>query len=511
MNDDYDNNSNQFHDDDSQDNSTVASASLIDEDNGYQPSNSRKRKRGQDSLLDQQHVLYADQLLDYFITSASDNSKMWEDPPVPPEPFQVDRPIDDQAHTALHWAAAMGDIDVVRFCLERGASPFARNRRGETPLIRAVLFTNNYEKDTMLKLVHQLVVSVQEHDMHKGTVLHHIAMTTNSRAKKRCARYYVDIVLNKMAETFTPQEFTRFVNLQDANGDTALHIVARHEARKCIRALQGRGVRGDIHNHRGETADHILQSQHPLHHDIASSSPLGPDLNALNGHEIVKVPKPGPASHYHSQSARSFSQSFGPIAQDKSLQVALAFDSEIRDKDDDLQEGQRLHQQVEKERHQVRQATFRHLTDQTDTYDEEEFQRMRVEEEKLQAEIESLSEQIQHRELHHAVRSEEHNLPPSAHRKNSTSAIVLDENDLDDRYRAGIALAVEQSKRRKLTTDVAEAQGSAGMSLHGEALKRLVSVTCGVPADEVPVLAPELLDELQQSKIDVGNEVVALA
>ncbi len=504
---DYDNISTQLHDDDSPDNSTIASASFMDEDdrytgNQYDPP-SRKRKR------DQEHILYADELLDYFMLSSSDTPLLHLAPPVPPEPFEVNRPIDDDAHTALHWSASMGDIEIVRFFIDRGADVFVRNKRGETPLIRAVLFTNSYEKNTMPSLVQLLISTIREHDNHGGSILHHIAMTTNSLAKKRCARYYLDILLNKMAEICTPAEFTRLVNLQDAQGDTALHIVARHNAKKCIRSLQGRGVRGDLMNASGETADRIIQSQRAMRQDFVSSSPAQ-DFNAANGHELIRATKVGPASHYHSQSGRSFSQSCMDMVKDKSAEVSLALDSEIKQKDDDLEEGQRLVQNVDHQLHSVRQGIFRHMQEGADSYDnEEEEHRLQEEERRLIAEGESLSEQIQHRELHHAVRSEEQALPPSAHRR--SSGAISNDHELEEQKNAALGLAEQQIKRRKLTSDVVAAQAAAGMSGNGEALKRLVSSTCGVPIHDVSALAPELLDELQQSKMEVGNAVATPA
>ena len=475
--------------------------------NQYGPS-SRKRKRGQDNQMDQQHMMYADALLDYFMISASDDITMKQMSfPRPPPGFEYDRPIDDQRHTALHWGAAMGDLDVVRNFLDHRADPFVRNKSGETPLIRAVLFTNNHEKDTMPRLVSLLSRTIDKYDTHNATVLHHIVMSTNSLAKKRCARYYLDIVLNKMAEILSPSDFSTLINFQDVNGDTALHIAARHNAKKCIRALQGRSARGDIFNSNNETADHILQSSRSIRHDYISSSPQ-PDFGAANGNEIVKVPKAGPANLYHSQSARSFSESVNTITQDKGLQVSLALESEVREKDEDLVEGQRLQQQLEHERHQVRQATYKHIAEGADHYDEEEEQRYREEEKMLRNANASLSEQIQHKELHHAVRSEEQSLPPSVHKSNGAAP---DENELEERRKAALELGAEQSKRRKLTNTVVEAQGAAGMSVHGEKLKRLVSVTCGVLVEEVPALAPELLEELQESKMDIGSELALAA
>ena len=509
---DYDNISTQLHDDDSQDNSTVASASFMDEDDRFVGNQydapSRKRKRSLD-VIDQQHILYADELLDYFMLSASETPLLHLPPPIPPQPFEVNRSIDDQGHTALHWGAAMGDIEIVRFFIERGANLFARNKRGETPLIRAVLFTNNYEKQTMPSLVQLLISTIREHDNHGGTILHHITMTTNSLAKKRCARYYLDIVLNKLSEICTPQEFSRLVNMQDNSGDTALHIVARHNAKKCIRSLQGRGARGDLENANREIADRVIQGQRAIRQDFISSSPA-PDFGAANGHELIATSKPGPSSHYHSQSARSFSQSFDEMAQNRSIQLALAYDCEIKRKDEDLEEGHRLVQNVDHQLHSVRQSTFGLLQNGVEGYDnEEEEHRLREEERRLIAESESLSEQIQHRELHHAVRLEEQALPPSAHRK--PNGTMHDEHELGEQKIAALGLAEQQNKRRKLTSDVVLAQGAAGMSGNGETLKQLVSNTLGVPIDDVPTLAPELLVELQQSKMDVGNEVATLA
>ena len=472
----------------------------MDEDDRYPGDRydppSRKRKR------DQEHILYADELLDYFMLSQAE-APLHLDPPVPPEPFEVNRPIDDQAHTALHWGAAMGDIRIVRDFLDRGADPRARNKRGETPLIRAVLFTNNFERETMTHLVQLLLSTIREHDNHGGSLLHHIAMTTNSAAKKKCARYYLDIVLNKMSEVFTAQEFGRVVNMQDASGDTALHIVARYYAKKCIRALQGRGVRGDLKNHKGETADRIIQAQRAIRQDFISSSPV-PDFSAAVAHDRIKVSKSESASHYYSPAARSFNQSFNEMAQNKALQVSLALDSKTKQIDEDLEEGQRLVQNVDHQLHGVRQGIFQHLQEGVDSYDnEEEEARLREEVRRLTADGESVSEQIQHRELHHAIRSEEQALPPSAHRKPNGS--MSSDHELEELKEAALGLAELQHERRRLTSAVVAAQGAAGMSVNGEALKQIVSSLCGVPMDHISTLAAELLEEMQQSKMDMGE------
>ena len=96
------------------DNETVISESMLgDADmlDSYSTGGGRKRKRGIDqmSLLDQQHQIWADQLLDYFMLLYHESAVSW---PEPPQSINLDRPIDEKGHAAMHWAAAMGDVGV---------------------------------------------------------------------------------------------------------------------------------------------------------------------------------------------------------------------------------------------------------------------------------------------------------------------------------------------------------------------------------------------------------------
>lgn len=119
-------------------------------------------------------------------------------------------------------------------------------------------------------------------------------------------------------------------------------------------------------------------------------------------------------------------------------------------------------------------------------------------------------EQIQHKELHSIIRGEEQRLP-TAERPPKDAVRKYNDVELEEQKNAALELGGEQIKRRKLTSMLVEAQGAAGMSQHGEKLKNLVSLVCGVPIDEVSGLVPELLEELQESKMELGSEVVGMA
>ncbi|KAL9099236.1 MAG: hypothetical protein Q9163_005240 [Psora crenata] len=512
MSDDYDNISAQLHDDGSQDADTVDSASYIDADEGYgnlyTMGSSRKRKRGQHDVEDQQHMVFADALLDYFILSSSEGPSVHSAlPPQIPPNFEVNRPIDDHWHTALHWAAAMGDLNIIRLLIQRNADLAARNKRGETPLIRAVLFTNNFEKQSMDDMMPLLRDTVTDLDHHGASVLHHIVMTTNSRMRRKCALYYLDVVLNTICRICPPQEFTRIINLQDKSGDTALHIAVRYGAKRSVRVLQERGAQGDIHNRRGETADQILASMDAVRQDLISSSPPAPNICLTNGLDIGQGAGSCTATHYRTEPARSFSQSFDMLSQEKGLQVALSLDAEAKEKDDILEEARQALDKAEEERHRVRQATSRLITEEVVDDDEEELRGLQKEYEAQAAEAMSYSEHLQHRELHRTVRDEELALPKEAHfiKSNGSKA---DEQVIEERTRAAVDLALEQNKRKQLTATVVEARASAGMGPHGEAMKQLVSLTMGVAKEEVTMsLVDDLWEELDGSKMDVRANV----
>ncbi|KAI9823709.1 MAG: hypothetical protein M1832_002266, partial [Thelocarpon impressellum] len=419
--DEYDAASTQLHDEDTPDNTTVAS---YDDDDvlqmSQQSTGSRKRKRaGQaaTSHSDEQHVAYADELLDYFMLASSDAPLPHVKPPSPPEHFSVDRAIDEQGHTALHWAAAMGDIAVVRDLLSRGASMAAASNNGETPLMRAALFTNNYEKQTMPKLVHLLFDTVEATDYFGSTVFHHIAATTSSRSKFLCARYYSDTVANRLSESLSGEEVSRVLDMQDSHGDTALTIAAGFGASKCVRSLVGHGASSQIRNRDGETADKLLaqlQARKRERFPMASSSPFQaasapPTTSTLLAPPPLD-PEPPPQAH-RSDAAAALSSTFTPLLLSKSQKLAAAYDAELLERDADLREARRLQAGMADELTAVRQQTFVLLTaDQDAGLDALEHARLAA----LEAESAALLELAQARELGALVAAEEAAVPAAA-------------------------------------------------------------------------------------------------
>ncbi|KAL9600210.1 MAG: hypothetical protein Q9219_003353 [cf. Caloplaca sp. 3 TL-2023] len=538
--DQYEGISAQLNDDESIGHSEIGSETFMgEEDMIYrQQPGSRKRKRAQEQdFMEQQHTYYADSLLDYFMLSDSDRLYRLE-PPAPPEGFMVNRPIDDQGHTALHWGAAMGDIDTIRMFIARGARVDAVNVRGETPLIRAVLFTNNHEKETMSKLVDILQDTIMDRDRYGATVLHHVAMTTKSGSRKKSARYYLNVLLTKLADVLSPREFTHFLESRDQNGDTAVHIVARHNARKCVRTFLGRGVSTDIPNINNETAAEILQRSNAYYRvddfAVASSSPVqrpssGGNFLAVNGnnnnngnpdHRLGTSQKTSSSSfhntinnnnnassQYSSHSAQSFTQSFGPMVNDKALQVNLAMEDELRQMDKSYADANAMIEQTARERDTVKKEALRLLGElegpDGGNAEDEDLGRLRQEYEVYVKANESLLEQDQHRVLHHEVRVREERLRNDPI-ESSSSGEDKNNNKTASQHQAKLEaakeLAKQQARRRELCKEVVQAQAVAGMGETGGMLRRLVGACLGIEGEDVGALVPEVLKELEVGK-----------
>lgn len=336
--------------DDTPDNVTIASASYMDEDHfdmSHMSTGHRKRKREEQlqDLTEQQHAVYRDELLDYFLLSRKDEFCVKPDPP---PNFQPNWPIDTESHTALHWAAAMGDIDVVKQLRRFNASISVKNIRGETPLMRSVTFTNCFEKQSFPAVLKELSETVDARDSLGCTVLHHAAAMMNGRmSNSSCARYYLDNMLNMLLETLEPSAFQQLLDAQNHLGDTALHLAAQRKARKCIRALLGRNASVDIANAEGTRAEDLIMELNATKKERVpqrSSSPFGPDSQRHASFRDAfsdKMLRKPPAS-MQSAAASTIQSRISPLIVEKFHDLAKSYEEEWHEKDTAEAEAQRI-------------------------------------------------------------------------------------------------------------------------------------------------------------------------
>ena len=534
--------SSQIIDDDSQENSTVISESMLDEDEiALQRSRaeSRKRKRGSSAEYmnqsEYEHKNWAEALLDYFMLHDGDTPYTTR-PPTPPHPFDVDRVIDNQGHTALHWAAAMGDIDTVKDLIQHGANLGVRNIRGETPLIRSAIFANCYEKGTMAKIASLLQSTILIPDRFEGTVLHHICHAASSCAKTQRARHYLDVIFAQLSEVTSPKDFTQFINKQDTQGDTAFHVAVRH-SRRCTRAFQGIGAASDIENDEGITVNHVLKDRIKKQNktqDLLSSSPIPSD--GFHGSQIDLpkrlngFPSFSNANDLQTDSARALSESFGQIGS-QVFDILHAIEDESKEKDTALADARTLVQSSNDEHHLLTKQGYE-LAAELEESDDHDLQNSLAD---LRAQSLALEEQTQHANLHTAIRLAENKAiedgaaaggthsgentqtngilspPRSSNSPNEpkTPRSLPVESLSQQRVRTALELSQNQGIRRQLTLEVVDAGADAGFTERGEALMRLVSKALGKENAEVVGTVDEILEELEfggGASIGVGEE-----
>ena len=188
---------------------------------------------------------------------------------------ELDIPIDNTGHTALHWAATLARTSLARALVQKGASIYRVNNGGETALIRAALTTNNLDQGSFPELLELLGPTIEIRDGRGRTVLHHIAVSSAVKGPKRsqASRYYLESLLeyvvrsgsnpgsqaNSFHEPNTPASrpiglarfMSEIVNSVDMSGDTALNLAARVGNKSIIQQLIEVGADATIPNRGG--------------------------------------------------------------------------------------------------------------------------------------------------------------------------------------------------------------------------------------------------------------------
>lgn len=310
----------------------------------------RKRKRAETvdlpdqqhrlaELTEQQHRLYGDELLDYFLLSKQDPGAIRPDPP---PNFQPDWQIDVEEHTAIHWASAMGDVNVVKELKRFGAGLRVQNIKGETPFMRSAIFTNCYDKQTFPAVMKEMWDTIDAIDNFGYTVLHHATTIKAGRGPTLSAgRYYIDNILNKLQETHPPEFFQRFIDCQDNDGNTALHLAVKDNARKCVRALLGRGASTNIPNNEGVRAEDMIKELNANNKPMErapqrSSSPFAPDSQRrVSSRDALADPgsKSDSKPKYQSEAANVMHFKITPHVMQKFRELARSYDECYREKD----------------------------------------------------------------------------------------------------------------------------------------------------------------------------------
>ncbi|WFD35268.1 Transcription factor mbp1 (MBF subunit p120) [Malassezia cuniculi] len=215
------------------------------------------RDYGHGTYEDDPQARYAEIILDYFISETTTIPPLLVNPP--PD-FDPNMSIDEDEHSALHWACAMGRIRVVKLLLSAGADVFRVNANGQTALMRAAMFSNNYDLrkfPELFELLHRSILNIDRNDR---TVFHHVVDLALSRGKPHAARYYLETMINRLSEY--GEQLADILNFQDDEGESALTMAARARSKRLVKLLLEHGADPKIRNKEGRnTEDYIVEDE----------------------------------------------------------------------------------------------------------------------------------------------------------------------------------------------------------------------------------------------------------
>jgi len=164
----------------------------------------------------------------------------------------VDAVLDEQGHTALHFAASLSRLSLVQALVENQADVCRGNNAGETPLMRCVLSVASFRAQTFPNILGCLATSISTLDLSSRSVLHHIALAAGVKQRASAAQYYMECVLEHVARHKRDDDaLKKLVDSKDIHGDTALNLAARIGNQTLARNLLDIGADIDSCNNLG--------------------------------------------------------------------------------------------------------------------------------------------------------------------------------------------------------------------------------------------------------------------
>lgn len=423
---------------------------------------------------------YSSKLLDYFM---SPDKNMIPAALLHPQPgTHLNQPIDDEGNTAFHWTCAIGKIELIQALLDAGADKKALNFAGQTPLVRAVMFTNNYEARTFSRVLELLIETVSIFDNAERTILHHIAITASSGSRFTGARYYTEILLGKLSASpeLLSMGFTEWLNHQDQRGDTALHISSRGDSRRLAKILLSYQASSVLPNKAGITAEELLKrSRGRTEADTKSRS------SSHQGSEKHSERRDGVAV----QAARETELAISHYL----LEFGKTYDTDLMNKDSDISQVRQLMDQLCKRVSDTSQHIKKLQEDLGPEKDViTETEKLEAEAKKKSEELYQLMERSQARDLASMVQKEEADVQGELNDQIAKET-AYNESEQTELSRQ---LADMQQRRKSLLEEIVALHGNAGSREKIGKYRKLLAMCCEVPEEEVDGLLDGITNAL---------------
>ncbi|XP_052184114.1 putative E3 ubiquitin-protein ligase XBAT31 [Diospyros lotus] len=149
------------------------------------------------------------------------------------DPTRILRTTTYDHHSALHVAAANGQIEILSMLVDRSVNPDLLNRHKQTPLMLAAM----HGKIASVEKLIQAGANILTFDSINGrTCLHYAAYYGHSDCLKAI------LSAARSSHVAASWGFSRFVNIRDGQGATPLHLAARRSQPECVHILLDNGA-----------------------------------------------------------------------------------------------------------------------------------------------------------------------------------------------------------------------------------------------------------------------------
>jgi len=443
-----------------------------------------------------------------------------------PQDFNTELVIDDQGHTALHWAAALARDKVVELLIERGANILRTNYAGETALMRACMVVNNYEQRSFDRILELLQKSVLVGDSNDRTFLHHIALTSLIEGREEAAAYYLRCTLKLLHER---KHLHGLLDIQDANGDTALNIAARGDSKILVERLIDAGASNQVSNHNGIKPEDYDGS------DLESDREVSPRRSGRPGYNSVPHTPARLSSPFTLNSTRdlrtpdimaepSLENLRSPLIPSKrGREIVSAVQKIVDELDSEFSEELEAKQHEIDQIQQSLEATAAELKETRAQLQQYKQERQRLAEaqrkttnltEAVQGEAESLGLQnvsdLQDEDIDEIfdVRVNEPRAEPSSYENTDANnyKVKIDAFELSIR-KLRARINIYQKNEHELIAELEELHKQSGEKENQ--CKKLIAACCGVPVEKVDSLLHPLIQAIESDPPDLDLSRVA--
>jgi regulatory protein SWI6 len=136
-------------------------------------------------------------------------------------------PLDHSSNSALHWAATLAKVSLLKLLLWKGANIWRGNAAGQSPLISAVIVNNCWEHSCFPELLELLSPLIEVRDIQGRTVLHHIAVSSGIKGRAPSSKYYLEALLEFLVRVGTQPNSSN--NNSTTSTAAAVASIASHQ------------------------------------------------------------------------------------------------------------------------------------------------------------------------------------------------------------------------------------------------------------------------------------------